>query len=135
MEEARRDAGVSDPNLDVIEEVNDRVAAGDTSAIVEHLHADVVWEQNLGVGSPEEGVYEGREAVIRLFERIVEPWEYLRLRPSGIDRLDEDSYLIKGEMHAKHATSAVEIVVPYEQRVEMRDGLLLKGQMTTGALG
>jgi hypothetical protein len=94
-----------------------------------------VLPHHVGVGSPEEGVYEGREAVIRLFERIVEPWESLRPQPNSIDRLDDGTYLIKGELHAKHATSAIDIMVPYEQRVEVRDGLLVKGQMTTGALG
>ena len=35
-------------------------------------------------------------------------------------------------MYAKHATSAVEIAVPYEQRLEVRDGLIVKGEMSTG---
>jgi ketosteroid isomerase-like protein len=69
---------VSDSDVDVIHAVNDAVAQGDTRAVAAHLHADVVWEHNIGAGSPEEGVYRGREDVMRLFERIVEPWEYLR---------------------------------------------------------
>ena len=48
------------------------------------MHPDVVWEHNLGVGSPEEGVYRGRDSVVALFERILEPWEYMRAEPREI---------------------------------------------------
>ena len=123
---------MSDPNVDVIEAVNDALARGDVEAMQEHLHPDAVWEHNLGVGSPEEGVYEGRESVVRLYERILEPWEYLRAEPRSIDQLDDGSYRVMGELHAKHRTSDTEVLASYEQRLEVRDGLLMKGSMKTG---
>ena len=134
MEEARRDAGVSDPNLDVIREVNDAIANGDPGSVAGRLHPDVVWEHNIGVGSPEEGVYRGRENVISLLERVVETWEYLRPEPRSIDRLDEGRYHVRGELVAKHRTSDTEIGASYEQELEVREGSLVKGSMKTGEI-
>ena len=37
----------------------------------------------------------------------------------------------RGELHAKHSTTSAEIVTPYEQHVEIRDGLTEKVQMLT----
>jgi ketosteroid isomerase-like protein len=102
-------------------------------AVSERVHPDVVWEHNIGGGSPDEGVYRGRESVVSLFERILEPWEYLRAVQQDVRELGGGAYQIRGELHAKHVTSAVEIVTPYEQTFELCDGLLAKGAMTTGA--
>jgi ketosteroid isomerase-like protein len=123
---------VRDPNVDAIRGVNDALARGDLEAMARHLHADVVWEHNIGVGSPEEGVYEGRESVVRLYERILEPWECIRAEARSVEQLDDGGYRVVGELHAKHRTSDTEVLASYEQRLEFRDGLLVKGSMTTG---
>jgi ketosteroid isomerase-like protein len=125
---------VSEADLEVIGLVNDMLARGDTTAIAATLHADVVWEHNVGTGSPEEGIYAGRADVVALLERILQPWEQLRLEPRETQDLGEGRYLIRGEMLAKHSASDIEVAAPYEQRLELRDGLLVKGQMTSGAV-
>jgi ketosteroid isomerase-like protein len=132
MEEARRDAGVSAEDVDRIREVNAAMMAGDMSVVAERLHPDVVWEHNLGGGSLEEGVYHGRESVMALLERILEPWQYMRAEPDEIRDLGGGSYRVSGRLHAKHATSSTEIASPYVQLIEMRDGRLFRGKMTTG---
>jgi hypothetical protein len=43
-------------DFDRIREVNDAMQAGDLQTVSESLHPEIVWEHNLGVGSPEEGV-------------------------------------------------------------------------------
>jgi len=123
---------VSDPDVDVIQAENDAVAQGEPGAVAERMHADVVWEHNIGMGSPEEGVYRGRESVIALLDRIVDTWEYLRPEPSSIDLLDDGRYRVRGELRAKHPSSDTEIRAPYEQHLEVQDGELVKGSMKTG---
>ena len=118
----------------MIGEVNDAVAKGDPAAIAGRLHEDVVWEHNIGVGSPDEGVYRGRESVIALFERIVEAWESIRPEPRSIDRLDDGRYRVRGELVAKHRTSDTEIRTSYEQHLEVVDGEMVKGVMKTGEI-
>jgi ketosteroid isomerase-like protein len=120
--------------LDPLRQVNDAVTAGDLRAASGLLHPDVVWEHNLGVGSPEEGVYRGPEAVLQLFERIIEPWEQLRPHADHIRVLEDGSFLLTGHLRAKHATSETVVLAPYEQQLEMRDGRLVRGRMNTGGI-
>jgi ketosteroid isomerase-like protein len=134
MEEARRDAGVTDPALAVIRQVNEAIAAGDPRSAADHFHPDVVWEHNIGTGSPEEGVYTGRDNVMQLLERVVETWEYLRAEPRNIDRLDDARYHVVGDLRAKHRTSDMEIVASYDQHLEIRDKQLVKGSIKTGEI-
>ena len=120
--------------LESLRKVNDAISAGDLRAASLLLHPDVVWEHNLGVGSLEEGVYRGRQAVLELYERIVEPWDYMRPHPDRIRVLEDGSFLLTGRLRAKHATSATVVTAPYEQQLEIRDGLLVHGRMTTGTI-
>jgi ketosteroid isomerase-like protein len=131
MEEARSDAGLTS-DVELIRDLSAAVGRRDVRAVGERLHPEIVWEHNVGVGSPEEGVYRGRDSVMALLERILEPWEYLRAELREINDLGDGSYLIKGDLHAKHSTSGTELVSPYQQRFEVSDGLLEKARMTTG---
>jgi ketosteroid isomerase-like protein len=133
MEEARGDARLTSDE-EVMRRMIEAVGSGDVHAFSEGLHPDVVWEHNVGGGSLEEGTYRGRESVAQLFERILEPWEYMRLELQEVERSDEGALLIKGEMHSKHSTTAAEITTPYEQRLEFENGLLLRARMNFGPL-
>ena len=120
--------------LDPLRKLNDALSAGDLRGTSALLHPDVVWEHNIGVGSLEEGVYRGRETVVELLERIIEPWEHLRAHPDHVRALEDGSFRLTGQLHAKHATSEMVVVAPYEQQLEIHEGLLVKGRMTTGEL-
>ena len=76
---------MNEDDVEAIHEVNAALARGDPEAVLERLHPDVVWEHNIGVGSLEEGVYRGRDSLVALFERILEPWAYLRAEPAKIE--------------------------------------------------
>ena len=114
---------------DLIRRMSDAVASRDLDVFSEGLHPDVVWDHNIGGGSLEEGTYRGRENVIRLFERIIEPWEYMRVEPDEIKRAEDGSIVVSGKMCSKHATTEAEIVTPYEQHFEIEDGLLRRVRM------
>jgi ketosteroid isomerase-like protein len=118
----------------VVREVGDAVANGDPAAVAERLHRDIVWEHNIGVGTPDEGIYHGRDSVIALFERIVEVWESIRPEMHSIDCLDDGSYHVRGELVAKHRATNTEIRTPYEQLLEVKDGEMVKGVMKTGEI-
>ena len=74
------------------------VEAGDFDRMRELLHPDVVWEHNLGSGSVEEGTYEGNEAILALFDRIIEVWESMRPRPRTCSR-SRTGIRVRGELH------------------------------------
>jgi ketosteroid isomerase-like protein len=129
--EERRDAGVTS-GLDLIREFNDAVERQDLEAISKRLRPDAVWRHNIGVGTVEEGVYEGRDSVVALFKRILEPWEYIRATPSEVRDVGDGVFVIEGELQAKHRAATTEIVTPYVQRLELKDGLLARGEMVAG---
>jgi ketosteroid isomerase-like protein len=62
VEEARSDAGLTWQEQ-LIREFNQALERGDLAAGTATMHPDAVWEHNLGAGSPEEGVYRGRESL------------------------------------------------------------------------
>lgn len=115
-----------------IEAVNETLGRQDFEAVSSMLHPEAVWEHNIGQGTPEEGVYRGREAVLELLKRIVETWEYLRAEPSEIKDLGEDRFLVRGELHAKHRTTDSELVSPYQQALAFDGDLLRWARMSSG---
>lgn len=116
---------------DAIRDLGDAVGRADLGSLAELIAPDVVWEHNIGTGSPEEGVYEGRDSVIRLFERIIETWEHMRAVPVEIRDVGGGVYLVRGNLHVKHLISETELVSPYEQHLELREGVVVRGRMTT----
>jgi ketosteroid isomerase-like protein len=120
-------------DADHIRDLNDAVGSNDVRLFTELMHPNAVWEHNSGSGSPEEGVYEGREQVRQLFERILEGWEYMRPTPTEIAELEPGVYRVRGELHCKHTATENVIVEQYEQRLEFRDGLLSRGRMVIGS--
>jgi len=125
----RRDLGAE---TRLLQDYGAAVEAGQFDRIREMLHPDAVWEHNLGSGSPEEGVYEGRDRIAVLFQRIVEVWEYLRPTARDVVPIEGDGYRVRGELHSKHRFTAAEVVTPYEQQIEVRDGLLFRARMSIG---
>jgi ketosteroid isomerase-like protein len=120
-------------DADYIRELNDAVGRNDVHVFTERMHPDAVWEHNPGTGSPEEGVYEGREQIRQLFERILEGWEFMRPDATEIRELEPGVYLVRGELHCRHTASENVIVEQYEQRLEIRDGLMAKARMVIGS--
>ena len=118
-------------DAELIREVNAVVDSRDFDALAERMHPDVVWEHNTGVGSPEEGVYRGRESVVALLGRIVDAWESLRAEERELRDLGDGRYLVKGVLRAKHRTTQTEFDTPYEQLIVLRDGLLVFGRMVS----
>jgi ketosteroid isomerase-like protein len=129
VEEARGDAGLS---IELIREMNEAVWARDSDAFVDRCHPDAVWEHNIGGGSPEEGVYEGREQIRQLFQRILDGFEDIRPIPAEVTETDTGVYLVRGELRCKLADSDAVIVEPYEQRLRIHDGLLSRCRMDFG---
>jgi ketosteroid isomerase-like protein len=117
---------------DLVRELNDAVGRGDLDALGRRLHPAVIWRHNIGVGSPEEGEYEGREAVVALYERILDPWEFMRAAPSEVREAGAGVVEVEGQLYAKHSDSTTEFATPYMQRLEFQDGLLARGEMVIG---
>jgi ketosteroid isomerase-like protein len=116
-----------------IRALNAAVGNGDLRGFTDLMHSDAVWEHNPGSGSPEEGEYKGRDRILKLFERILEGWEYMRPEAEEIREAEPGVYLVRGQMYCKHRATENVIVEQYDQRLEMRDGLMGRGRMVIGS--
>ena len=74
---------MSQENVEVVRSVFVAVNAGDMEAVRETLDPDVVIGRELE-GWPETGPFVGRDAVMRLFAQLREPWDTATLEPVGI---------------------------------------------------
>jgi len=72
--------------------------------------------------------------VAALFTRIIDTWEYMRAEPGAITLREDGSYMVTGDLHAKHPASATVIVTPFEQSLRFRDGLIVHGTMVSGPM-
>ena len=86
------------------------------------LDPEIVWEHNLGEGTPEEGVYRGRGEVMDLFRRLLDAWREIRVDVRDTRPLATHSFEARGTMHFLHASSEAEIAMPYVQKFEVHDG-------------
>jgi ketosteroid isomerase-like protein len=116
----------------MIERMNGAIGRRDIEAFLNGCAADAVWEHNPGGGSPEEGVYEGRDEIRHLFERILDGFEFLELAPREMNETAPGVWLVRGELRWKIPSAATEMTVPYEQQFETRDELMTRGRMTFG---
>lgn len=119
--------------MEHIHALNEAAGINDSRTFTQMMHPDAVWEHNPGSGSPEEGVYEGREQIRQLFARILEGWEYMRPVATEVHEVEPGVYHVHGELRCKHAATENLIVEPFEQRLEIRDGLMARGRMVIGS--
>ena len=120
-------------DVDAVQQVDRRVRATATCAASRAAsHDAVLGAQSTARGSPEEGVYHGRERIGRLLR--ADP----RGRGSTCAPRPTDDRRGRGRAcssstgraaAASTAASADAIVEPYEQRLEIRDGLIGEGRM------
>ncbi len=114
--------------------MNDAIARKHIDDFVASVHPDVVWEHNIGTGSPEEGVYEGRERLRQLMARILEGWDYMWPEADAVREVEAGRYHLRGRLRMKHSDSDRLIVTPFEQHIELRGDQMIRGRMTTGSL-
>ena len=53
------------------------------------------------------------------------------MTPDEVRDVGGGVFLIRGELQAKHRGVGTELVTPYEQRIELEGGLLLRGEMVS----
>ena len=95
---------------------------------VSHLRFEDCWvpEDRL-LGRPD-----GRLGA-RAFISAQRSWEYMRPAPTEVREVEAGVYLVRGELYCKHTATDNVIVEQYEQRLEIRDGLMARGRMLIGS--
>lgn len=109
----------------------ERWAAGDQAGALETLAPDVELHHNIGLGTPLEGVYRGREAVQGLWAEIGESFD--------IDRLDVDRafehrgrVVVLGTIRMRGSGSGVAADTPFGVVSTVEAGLVSRQDLWTG---
>jgi ketosteroid isomerase-like protein len=104
--------------------------AEDIDAAVANLDPDVEWVHQPGTGAPEEGVYQGREQVRSLLERLREAWDRFSVDVREVDDR-RNEFLVKGVIHARGRVSDIELDSDCEYLIEFRDAKAVRIRFLT----
>lgn len=104
--------------------------ADDIDAAVANLDPDIEWVHQPGTGAPEEGVYNGREKVRSLLERLRDAWDRFSVDVSEVDDRGNE-FLVKGVIHARGRISDIELDSDCEYLIEFRDSKAVRIKFLT----
>jgi ketosteroid isomerase-like protein len=99
---------------------------GADDEVARHLAPDVEWHPNIGLGSPMEGIYHGREDVLALFRALRESFGMLRFELEEVRDLSSGEVLSLGSLHAEGRGSGAAATTSFGAVTEIRDGLAVR---------
>ena len=99
---------------------------GADDEVIRSLAPDVEWHHNVGLGSPMEGVYQGREEVRALFRAIRVSFGMLRFDVEEVREFSAGQVLSLGYLHGEGRASGAAAATPFGAVTEIRDGLAVR---------
>ena len=109
---------------EVLAAVNNR----DWDAALRFYAADAVWEHNLGLGSPAEGVYRGHSGLRRLWLTVGEAWQFHFDEPDEVRELEDGRFLTLGTFHITGASSGAPAETRYGMVATLDEGRIVRHQ-------
>ena len=106
-------------------------STGADDEVARQLAPDVEWHHNIGVGSPLEGVYRGREEVLQLSTAIRDSFGLARVELEDVRDLSSTEVLILGTLHLEGRGSGAAVTTPFGAVTEIRDGLAVRQRFWT----
>jgi ketosteroid isomerase-like protein len=116
---------MSQENVDVLRRSLEAFTEGDYEAALSCLAPKGEWEHNIGLGTPMEGTYRGHGEVRRLWESLLEAFEYAHFDIEDMRDLGDEA-LALGQMTTRGRGSGVDVVSPFGVFAEVRDGLIVR---------
>jgi ketosteroid isomerase-like protein len=106
-------------------------STGADDEVVRQLAPDVEWHHNIGLGSPLEGIYRGREEVLELSTAIRESFGVARVEIEDVRDLSSTEVLVLGSLHLEGRGSGAAVTTPFGAVTEIRDGLAVRQRFWT----
>jgi ketosteroid isomerase-like protein len=122
---------MSPENVEIARRNWERWRSGADHKIARQLAADVEWHHNIGVGSPMEGIYRGREEVLGLSTAIRESFGVARVGIEDVRDLSSTEVLVLGSLHLEGRGSGAAVTTPFGAVTEIRDGLVMRQRFWT----
>jgi ketosteroid isomerase-like protein len=104
---------------------------GADDEVVRQLAPDVEWHHQIGLGTPLEGIYRGREEVLELSTAIRDSFAVARVEIEDVRDLSTTEVLVLGSLHLEGRGSGVAVTTPFGAVTEVRDGLAVRQRFWT----
>jgi ketosteroid isomerase-like protein len=99
--------------------------------VARQLAPDIEWHHNVGLGTPLEGVYRGREEVLALFTAIRDSFGTARFEVDEARRLSASEVLVLGRLFVEGRDSGAAVSTPFGAVTEIVDGLAVRQRFWT----
>jgi ketosteroid isomerase-like protein len=99
--------------------------------IARRLALDVEWHHQIGLGTPAEGIYRGREEVLKLSATLRDSFGVARVEIEDVRDLTPTEVLVLGTMHLEGRGSGAAVTTPFGAVTEVLDGLVVRQRFWT----
>ena len=99
--------------------------------IARRLAPDVEWHHQIGLGTPLEGIYRGREEVLELSTTIRDSFGVARVEIEDVRELSATEVLTLGTMHLEGRGSGAAVTTPFGAVPDVLDGLVVRQRFWT----
>jgi len=117
---------MSQENVDLARRNFELVSQGADDEVARRLAPNVEWHHNIGLGTPMEGIYHGREEVLALFRTLRESFGMIRFELEEVRDLPSREVLALGYLHIEGRGSGAAATTPFGAVTEIRDGLTVR---------
>jgi ketosteroid isomerase-like protein len=104
---------------------------GADDEVVRQLAPDVEWHHQIGLGTPLEGIYRGREEVLELSAALRDSFAVARVEIEDVRDLSSTEVLVLGSLHLEGRGSGAPVTTPFGAVTEIRDGLAVRQRFWT----
>lgn len=104
---------------------------GADDEVARQLAPDGEWHHQLGLGTPLEGIYRGREEVLGLFTAIRDSFGMASFEVDEVRQLSATEVLVLGRLRVEGRGSGASVSTPFGTVMEIVDGLVARQRFWT----
>jgi ketosteroid isomerase-like protein len=122
---------MSEENVELARRNWELWSKGADDEVVRQLAPDVEWHHQIGLGTPLEGIYRGREEVLELSTAFRDSFAVARVEIEDVRDLSSTEVLVLGSLHLEGRGSGAPVTTPFGAVTEIRDGLAVRQRFWT----
>jgi ketosteroid isomerase-like protein len=104
---------------------------GADEEVARRLAPDVEWHHQIGIGTPAEGIYRGREEVLQLSAMIRDSFGVIRVEIEDARDVSATEVLTLGTLHLEGRGSGAAVTTPFGAVTDVLDGLAVRQRFWT----
>jgi ketosteroid isomerase-like protein len=122
---------MSQENVELARRTWELWSQGADDEVARRLAPDVEWHHQIGLGTPAEGIYRGREEVLELSTTIRDSFGVIRVEIEEVRDLSPTEVLTLGTLHLEGRGSGAAVTTPFGAVTDVLDGLAVRQRFWT----